>query len=129
MKSTDLNPIQVHHLKDLRVAKIIAFARTKVDIDEYIPTFKQEDSLPDRKWIWNVGNKRFNNSITVNTLIPEHFKAFVKEQIKKNDVVRIAKRKEEIDVMPEFYKLFKESETISSNIHYIKLGRTSRKIQ
>ena len=62
---------------------MIAFTRTKIDIDEYIPTFKQEDSLPDRKWIWNVGNERFNNAITVNTLIPEYFKVLSRNRSRK----------------------------------------------
>ena len=38
----------------------------------------------------------------------------MKEQIKRNNTIQIAKRRQEIEVIPEFAKLFKDSETISS---------------
>ena len=108
MKSSSLKPIQVPHLKNLRVANILNFTKTKLNIDEYLPVFKQEDKLPDRTWICNVGKIKFTNIISVNTLLHEDFKAFVKDQIKQNDLIHIAKRRQEIDVIPEFSKLFKE---------------------
>ena len=58
----------------------------------------------------------------VNTLILSDFKSYVKKQMDENNIVRMAKPREEIHVMPEFAKLFKESETIASkNVQFLLL--------
>ena len=90
------------------MTNILAFSKTKINIDEYLPVFKQEDKLPDWTWICNIGKTKFTNLVALNTLLPEDFKAFIKKQIKQSDLIHIAKKRQEIDVIPEFSKLFKE---------------------
>ena len=114
--------------KNLRVTNIWAFSKDKINIDEYLPVFKQEDKLPERIWIFNVGKIKFTNLVAVNTLLPEDFKAFVKKQIKQNDLIHIAKNRQEIDVIPEFSKFFKEWETISSKIFILNLIELSGRL-
>ena len=53
--------------------------------------------------------------IYVPTLSQTDFKRFVSSKIKENDAIQIRKRREEIDVIPEFSKMFKNSEIITSN--------------
>ena len=76
-----------------------------MNIDEHLLVFKQEDKLPDRTWICNVCKIKFTNLVAVNTLLSEDLKAFVKKQIKQNDLIQIAKKRQEIGVIPEFSKL------------------------
>ena len=57
----------------------------------------------------------------VNILAPLDFNVYIKERMNENNMVRMVKRREVIEVILEFQKLFKESETISSRICCIKL--------
>ena len=120
VKTTNLKLIQVPHFKGLRVPDIIAFVKTKIEIEEYLPSFKDKDKMPDRAWIWNIGSTLIYISL-VNTLVPLDFKVYIKERMNENNMVRMVKRREEIEVIPEIQKLFKDSETISSMICCIKL--------
>ena len=93
------------HIKNLRMTNILALSKDKMNIDEHLLVFKQEDKLPDRAWICNVCKIKFTNLVAVNTLLSEDFKAFVKKQIKQNDLIQIAKKRQEVGVIPEFSKL------------------------
>ena len=48
------------------------------------------------------------NISIVNTLVPQDFKAYIKAQMGENNIVRMTKRREKIEVILEFPKLFKE---------------------
>ena len=87
---------------------ILDFTKTKLNINQYLPIFQQEDKLSDRTWICNVGKIKFTDIISVKALLHEDFKAFVKDQIKQKNLNHIAKRRQGIEVIPEFSKLFKE---------------------
>ena len=115
--------VQVPHLPGLRVSDILKFAKSKVDIEEYLPNFKNDDKFPDRAWVWNIGKAVSVMLNTVNTLIPLDFKSFIMRVVRENDKIQIGKRKQEIDVIPEFAKLFKTSDTFSSKNLCIMLHR------
>ena len=51
VKNTGLKLVQVPHLPGLRVSDILKFAKSKVDIEEYLPNFKNDDKFPDRSWV------------------------------------------------------------------------------
>ena len=54
-EETNLMLIQVPHLKGLKVTDILAFAKSKTEIEDYLPILKDKDKLPDRSLIWNIG--------------------------------------------------------------------------
>ena len=56
----------------------------------------------------------------VNTLISDKFKKFIMDAVSKSDQKYAIKRRDEIEVAPEFAKLFLESTTYSSNLAFIK---------
>ena len=92
---------------------ILSYARESSYIDKYLPVFKSPDKVPDRERTWNVGMK-YTLWFLVSSLIPSEFKKFVMEAVKKNEQQYSDKRKEKIEVTPEFAKLLTESTTFSS---------------
>ena len=44
----------------------------------------------------------------------EDFKKFVMEKIKENDTLQLVKRKGEIEVTPDFFNMFKQSDIFAS---------------
>ena len=52
----------------------------------------------------------------VNSLVPDEFRAFIMEAVLKSESLYAVKRRDEIEVSPEFAKLFLESKTYSSTI-------------
>ena len=47
--------IQVPQYEGLFVKNILKFAKTKVDIDQYLPEFEYNKE-PKRQWLWNLVN-------------------------------------------------------------------------
>ena len=52
--------------------------------------------------------------LSVNSLIPLEFKKFVMNAVSQREQLYISKRRNEIDISPEFANLFAEPATISS---------------
>ena len=42
------------HLPSLRVHDILTFARGKLEIDKYLPIFKDGNKVPERAWLCNL---------------------------------------------------------------------------
>ena len=114
MKGSQIKPIYVPHINGLRSKDILKFSQSKVDIKVYLPEFKDKEKLPERTWLWNIGTLSSKINI-VSTLSHADFKKFVSSKIKENDAIQKRKRREEIDVIPEFSEMFKNSEIITSN--------------
>ena len=62
---------------------------------------------------WQVNNDE--NDIDY-TLIPQEFKKFVIDGVRKSETMNIKKKAMEIDVWEEFAKMFKTSESFSNKI-------------
>ena len=108
---------------------ILSFARKKFNVDQYLPVFKKQEKFPDREWTWNIGKPSILLIYIVNSLIPTEFKAFVMNAVQKSDKLYAERRGEEIEVAPEFAKLFIESKTLSSNADYWDTYRKKEKIK
>ena len=52
----------------------------------------------------------------VNTLLPEDFKAFVREKVVENEKMFVKKRKMVVDAKPAFIELFRKSNIIASMV-------------
>ena len=102
IKSKNVLVTKVPHYKNLTVSKILRFARSKGDINKYIPDYKYNKE-PNREWLWNV----------INTLIPEEFSEFVSRNIalRKNELIK--SQNLSITAMPEFISIFKTSQSVS----------------
>ena len=55
VKASRLKVLQVPQIKGLKTIDIVNYARTQFNIDEYLPKFKNQEKLPDRSWVWNIG--------------------------------------------------------------------------
>ena len=113
VKNSALKVIQVPHLPGLKINDILSFAREKLEIDQYLQKFKQQDKTPDRTWLCNL-SKHMWQKLIVHTLFPQEFKKFVMDGVRKSELVHIKKKNYEIEISSEFSAIFKESEYFSS---------------
>ena len=58
--------IKIPQYKGITVRDIIKFAKTKIDINSYLPD-NEYLKEPNREWLWNV----------VNSLIPNEFQKYI----------------------------------------------------
>ena len=112
-----------------RISDIITFAQNHLDIEIYLPSFKDPDKLPDCSWICNTG-KRIHNISIVNTIIHKEFKEFALTKAQVNEKTLVTKKKLMVTVAPKFSALFKTSKSVSS-IHssFYEFNRGQRKVQ
>ena len=94
--------IKVPHYKGLTVAKILRFARSKQNINKYIPDYKYCKE-PNREWLWNV----------INTLIPEEFQSFISHNVMQRWAELIKSQNLSITAKPEFISIFRNSQSFS----------------
>ena len=111
-----LKVLQVPQIEGLRLENIVEFADKRININEYLPTLKNQNNLPDRSWVWNLGKEHNYYEFTVNTLINQEFKSFVMKKVKENDKMVVNKKKLEVKVVPEFAALFRKTDSLSSNV-------------
>ena len=121
VKSEDVKVIKVPHYKGLTVSKILTFARSKGNIDSYLPDYKY-DKEPNREWLWNV----------INSLIPKEFQEFILLNITKRKQEIIRSQNLNVLVKPEFMNIFKNSQSISTQkgkTHFLTRPPTLTKSQ
>ena len=102
VKSKNVMVIKVPHYKGLTVAKILRFARSKQNINNYIPDYKYCKE-PNREWLWNV----------INTLIPEEFQSFISHNVMQRRAELIKSQNLSITAKPEFISIFRNSQLVS----------------
>ena len=103
--------IQVPQYEGLFVKDILKFAKTKVDIDEYLPEFEYNKE-PNRQWLWNL----------VNSLVSDDFQNYIDEKVKLRRQNVIKQQNLRMTINPEFVNIFKSSNAISSEkgkSHYL----------
>ena len=108
LKNSQLITIQVSHLEGLDLGHILGIAKRKINIDDYLLGFKKPEKNSDRSWTWNIG-RWYMLYINDNSLILSKFKMFGMEAVSISEYQYSSKRKEEIDLLTEFAKLFQES--------------------
>ena len=129
VQNSKLKVLQVPQIEGLRLENIVEFADKRINIKEYLPTFKNQKKLPDRSWVCNLGEENNNNEFTVSTLINQKFKSFVMKKAKENDKMVVNKKKLEVKLVPEFAALFRKTDSLSSNVFILILCyRGKRKI-
>ena len=92
----------VPQVKGLTVPEILEFAKSKWDILDYLPEHS-DCRLLNRVFLWNI----------INSLIPDEFDYFVKENLADREKKMIDKRRLAVTILPEFIKIFQESKNIS----------------
>ena len=102
LKSANVILIRVPHYKTLTIPKILEFARTKGDIDLYLPDYSYKKE-PNREWLCNV----------INTLIGEEFRKFIKAKVMLRKNTLIQKSNLKITAKPEFISIFESSQSVS----------------
>ena len=102
IKSKNVMVIKIPHYKELTVAKILRFARSKGDINSYIPDYKYSKE-PNREWLWNV----------INTLIPEKFQEFIAQNVMQRKDELMQSQNLSITTKPEFISIFQNSQSVS----------------
>ena len=98
IKLHKIKVIQVQQYEGLFVRNILKLAKTKVDIDEYLPEFEYNKE-PNRPWLWNL----------VNSLVSDDFQNYIDEKVKL-----IEQQNLRMTINPEFVNIFKSSNAISS---------------
>ena len=82
---------------------IIKFAKTKIDINSYLPDYEYLKES-NREWLWNV----------VNSLIPNEFQKYIKIWEEKRREELLQSSNLAIRVKPEFLDIFKSSQSVST---------------
>lgn len=107
--------IVVPQIEGLRVKDIVSFAKFHFDIDDYFAEGKSGIILPSRTFICNIGRvlgcDRFD---LVNSIIPDEFKGFIQQAMDNREQAQIEKKSLMVKAKPEFVKLFRESQYLSS---------------
>ena len=103
----------IPHYNKLRIADLLKFARTQIDIDSYLPDYDYS-KLPNRQWLWNV----------LNTLLGPALKKYMSESIEGRVKYLINKKKLTVKALPEFINIFKNSKNVS-----VENGRTNHLIK
>ena len=103
LRCDEVTVIKVPQYKGLRVNDIIKFASSNLDITKFLPKYSYQKE-PNREWLWNV----------VNSLMTEEFNKFIesKVEIRKQEIIN--SQNIGITAKPEFIKIFKNSQPISS---------------
>ena len=129
VQNSKLKVLQVSQIEGLRLVNTVEFADKKINIKEYFPTFKNQNKLPDRSWVCNLGKEHNYNEFTVSTLINQEFKSFFMKKVKENYKMVVNKKKLEMKVVPEFAALLRKTDSLSSNVLILILCyRGKRKI-
>ena len=102
VKCSSIKVIQVQY-KGLTVRDIIKFAKTKIDINSYLPDYEYLKET-NREWLWNV----------VNSLIPNEFQKYIKIWEEKRREELLQSSNLAIRVKPEFLDIFKSSQSVST---------------
>ena len=95
--------IQVPQYEGLFVKDILKFAKTKVDIDEYLPEFGYNKE-PNRQWVWNL----------VNSLVSDDFQNYIDKKVKLRKQNLIKQQNIKMTINYELINIFKSSNVISS---------------
>ena len=111
----DVVQVRIPHIKGLRVADIIEFAKKHIDIMTYLPEYKTE-RYPSRSWIWNLGILIILKTWIVATLTGDKFKKFVEEKMQEQEAEYARDKKTKFSALPEFISLIKESKILSRKV-------------
>ena len=120
LKQKDVIMTYLPHVDGLRVHQILYEARKHWQIDEFMPELNDE-KLPNREFVVNIGNINKNNNIVVNSLIPDELQKMVDramEEREEREEKYTKKKKIAMKVLPEFQSLFAETKEISSKAYF-----------
>ena len=109
LKCSQVKVCTVPHYKMLTIPDMLKFAKTKVDINLFLPDYEYQ-KYPNRQWLWNV----------LNTVLGDDFKKFVNEKIQERVKHVIWQKRMTVKALPEFIAIFKNSKNIS-----VHNGRTN----
>ena len=84
--------IQVSHIPGLRVIDTLSFYKKKIDIESYLPEFKDSEMLAERIYVCNLN--KFKCLITISdTLFPAEFKSFMMKTVREKRKSMYLRRK------------------------------------
>ena len=97
----DVRVIKVPQIEGLTIKEILEFARSKINIKEYLPEYDYEREH-NREWLWNV----------IHSLLGESFRKHVEKKWKEREKKLLEKKNLNTQTLPQFTKLFKESSSV-----------------
>ena len=103
LKCSKIKVTNVPQYKGLAVRNILKFARSKTNIDEYLPEYDYSKE-PNRSWLCNI----------VNTIIEEEFQNFIQIMIEERRKTLIESQNLGITAKHEFINIFRKSNAVST---------------
>ena len=103
LKSKDVTVWHVPQILGLKISQLLEFARSRVDIDSYLPDYDYKKE-PNRQWVCNV----------INSLINKDFQELINLKIKERVKHVVMMKKLNVKALPEFINIFKASQNIST---------------
>jgi hypothetical protein len=101
----DVRVVQAPQIKGLEVREILSLGRKHIDLDDYLPEYTK-GRVPNRSWLCNLR--------IVNSLIPQEFKQLIDKAMSERQKYIVAKKKFEVQIIPELAEKLKKSQHISS---------------
>ena len=98
LKCSQIKVTNDHQHKGITVRNIHKFARSKTNIDEFLPEYDYSKE-PCRPWLCNI----------VNTIIEKEFQHFIQIMIEERRKALIKPKDLGITAKPEFIKIFQKS--------------------
>ena len=77
-----------------------------------------DEKLPNRKFVVNIGNINKNNNIEMNSLIPDELQKMVDRAVEEREEKYTKKKNIAMKMLPEFQSLFVETKEISSKAYF-----------
>ena len=113
--------ISIPHGKDITIAKILEFARTKWPIDKYLPDLKK-DWFPPREYVCNISKQALWLILMyIHTLILKELESWIEKKMEKREEAFIEKKELKMAVSSESKELFDSAGVISTKILFFLL--------
>ena len=103
LQNSDVKIISVAQIKGLRVPQLLLYARSKVDIDSYLPEYDYAKE-PNRCWLANL----------INSLIGKKFQDHIALMVKNQRQEKLKNQNLAIQAQPNFIDILKKSAAVST---------------
>ena len=102
IKWVNVKVTKIPQYKGLRVKDILLFAKSKIDIERYLPDYEYSKE-PNREWLCNF----------VNSLLHDDFTHFVDARVQQRRRTMLQNQNMCISAKKEFVEIFKSSKSLS----------------
>ena len=123
----DVTMAHAPQIEGLKVHQILEKAREFCEIDDYMPELN-DDKLPNREFVVNIGKITLIEIQIVNSLIPEELQEMIDKAMEMREEKYIKRKNITMKVLPKFKDLFAEVKEILSNRYSLNYFRRKRKI-